>query len=69
MRSFRQGLRSSITNPKVITLYVIGSLHLVAVVAGAHRARSVFPRHSYRRNMDVMTGTALVGFGAALAGE
>ncbi|ANN15550.1 lysine transporter LysE [Amycolatopsis orientalis] len=94
-RSFRQGVLSNITNPKVLVLYlsvlpqfldpattstwhalllaytvaVLGFLWQAALVFFVHRVRTWLERRKVRRALDGVTGTALVGFGAALAFE
>jgi threonine/homoserine/homoserine lactone efflux protein len=94
LRSFREGLLSNLTNPKVMVMYlsvlpqflvpgmtwpdavllggtvgVLGALWLVAMLAVVERARTWLARRRVRRALDAVTGTALLGFGAALAAE
>lgn len=49
------------------TVGVLGALWLLLVLFFVQRARVWLSRRKVRRVMDAMTGTALVGFGAALA--
>lgn len=52
------------------TVAVLGGLWLVVLLFLAHRVRAwIRKRRKVRRSLDAITGTALVGFGAALAGE
>jgi threonine/homoserine/homoserine lactone efflux protein len=48
---------------------VLSLLYLTLLVAALDRARRVLARRRVRRSLDVLTGTALVGFGARLALE
>jgi threonine/homoserine/homoserine lactone efflux protein len=52
-----------------LTHAVLGSVYLLALVAGLHRARAVLARRPVRRALDALTGCALLGFGARLAAE
>lgn len=47
----------------------ISFVYLVILVALMHRARAVLARRRVRRTLDVLTGSALIGFGAKLALE
>jgi RhtB (resistance to homoserine/threonine) family protein len=51
------------------TVAVLGSLWLMALLFFVHRVRTWLERRKVRRALDGVTGTALVGFGAALAFE
>ncbi|MEV4055466.1 LysE family translocator [Amycolatopsis sp. NPDC049688] len=51
------------------TVGVLATLWQLVVVAGVHRIRGWLGRRRVRRVLDGATGTALVGFGAALALE
>lgn len=51
------------------TVAVIGGLWLLALLFFVHRVRAWLKRRRVRRALDGVTGTALVGFGAALALE
>ena len=51
------------------TVSVLGLAWLLALVAVIHRARVWIERRKVRRAMDAVTGTALLGFGVALAAE
>jgi threonine/homoserine/homoserine lactone efflux protein len=48
---------------------VIGFAYLLALVQGMHYARAALTRRRVRRAMDAATGTALLGFAAALAAD
>jgi threonine/homoserine/homoserine lactone efflux protein len=43
--------------------------YLIALVSGMHHARTVLMRRRVRRTLDAATGTALLGFAAALAAD
>ncbi len=49
------------------TVAVLGGLWLLALLFFVHRVRAWLKRRRVRRALDGVTGTALVGFGAALA--
>lgn len=51
------------------TVGVLGALWLLLLVLFVHRVRGWLSRRAVRRGMDAVTGTALVGFGVALATE
>ena len=51
------------------TVAVIGGLWLLALLFFVHRVRAWLKRRRVRRTLDGVTGTALIGFGAALALE
>ncbi|WP_410623698.1 LysE family translocator [Amycolatopsis sp. cmx-8-4] len=51
------------------TTAVIGGLWLLVLLVFVHRVRAWLGRRRVRRTLDGVTGTALVGFGAALALE
>lgn len=51
------------------TVGVLGLAWLLGLVAAIHRARAWIQRRNVRRAMDAVTGTALIGFGVALAAE
>ena len=51
------------------TVAVLGGLWLLALLLFVHRVRTWLGRRRVRRALDGVTGTALVGFGAALALE
>jgi RhtB (resistance to homoserine/threonine) family protein len=51
------------------TVGVLATLWQLVIVAAVHRVRGWLERRRVRRVMDGATGTALVGFGAALALE
>ena len=51
------------------TVGVLGLAWLLGLVAAIHRARAWIQRRKVRRAMDAVTGTALIGFGVALAAE
>lgn len=94
LRSFREGLLSNLTNPKVMVVYlsvlpqflvpgltwvdalllggtigVLGAIWLAAMLAVVERTRAWLARRRVRRALDATTGTALLGFGVALAVE
>lgn len=95
LRSFREGVLSNLTNPKVLVLYlsvlpqflvpgatstadalllgstvaVLGALWLLAMLVLVEQVRGWLSRRPVRRVLDTVTGTALLGFGAALAAE
>lgn len=52
-----------------LTLMVVGSVVLLAIVVAASAARDVFGRRQVRRGVDAGTGTVMLGFAAALAVE
>lgn len=51
------------------TVAVLGGLWLVLLMFFVHRVRAWLGRRRVRRTLDGVTGTALIGFGAALALE
>lgn len=51
------------------TVVVLGTVWLLALMALVHRARVWLQRRRVRRSLDAVTGTALIGFGIALATE
>ena len=51
------------------TVAVLGGLWLVVLLLCVHRVRDWLGRRKVRRGLDSVTGTALIGFGAALAVE
>lgn len=51
------------------TVAVLGGVWLVVLLLFVHRVRDWLGRRRVRRSLDGMTGTALIGFGAALAAE
>jgi threonine/homoserine/homoserine lactone efflux protein len=51
------------------TVAVLGGLWLVVLLLCVHRVRDWLGRRKVRRALDSVTGTALIGFGAALAVE
>jgi threonine/homoserine/homoserine lactone efflux protein len=51
------------------TVGVLGLAWLLGLVALIHRARAWIQRRKVRRTLDAITGTALIGFGVALAAE
>jgi RhtB (resistance to homoserine/threonine) family protein len=51
------------------TVAVLGLLWLVVLLLFVHRVRTWLERRRVRRTLDGVTGTALLGFGAALALE
>lgn len=51
------------------TVGVLGLAWLLGLVVAIHRARAWIQRRKVRRAMDAVTGTALIGFGVALAAE
>lgn len=63
--------QSSIGDALVLayTVGVLGFFWLALVLFFVHRVRVWLRRRSVRRALDVFTGTALVGFGVALATE
>lgn len=63
-------------HPTLIAAFVLALTHallsltyLVVLVGGLHRVRGVLFRRRVRRTLDVMTGSALLGFGVKLAVE
>jgi threonine/homoserine/homoserine lactone efflux protein len=46
---------------------VVGGLYLLALALLVHRVRGWLARRRVRRSLDIVTGTALLGFGVALA--
>ncbi|TQN44716.1 threonine/homoserine/homoserine lactone efflux protein [Humibacillus xanthopallidus] len=52
-----------------LTHAVISAVFLVLVTLSAHAARRVLTRRRVRRGVDVVTGTAMLGFGARWAFE
>lgn len=56
----------------LLLAYTVGALGLawlLGLVAAIHHARAWIQRRKVRRAMDAVTGTALIGFGVALAAE
>ncbi|MEC3981211.1 LysE family translocator [Amycolatopsis sp. H20-H5] len=51
------------------TVAVVGGLWLLVLMFFINRVRGVLERRKVRRAVDGVTGTALIGFGAALAWE
>ncbi|MTD53649.1 LysE family translocator, partial [Amycolatopsis pithecellobii] len=51
------------------TVAVLGALWLLVLMALVHRVRIWLQRRRVRRSLDAVTGTALIGFGIALAAE
>lgn len=51
------------------TVAVLGGLWLVVLLFLVHRVREWLGKRKVRRTLDGITGTALIGFGAALAVE
>ena len=51
------------------TVPVLGMAWQLGLVTVVHRARAWIQRRKVRRAMDAITGTALIGFGVALAAE
>jgi RhtB (resistance to homoserine/threonine) family protein len=51
------------------TVAVLGALWLLVLLVFVHRVRTWLGRRRVRRTLDGVTGTALLGFGAALALE
>ncbi|WP_414939319.1 LysE family translocator [Amycolatopsis sp. cmx-11-51] len=51
------------------TVAVLGAIWLMALLLFVHRVRTWLERREVRRALDGVTGTALVGFGAALVLE
>jgi len=51
------------------TVAVLGGLWLLVLLVFVHRVRAWLGRRRVRRTLDGVTGTALLGFGAALALE
>lgn len=51
------------------TVAVLGGLWLVVLLLFVHRVRDWLGRRRVRRSLDGVAGTALIGFGAALAAE
>jgi RhtB (resistance to homoserine/threonine) family protein len=51
------------------TVAVLGGLWLVVLLLFVHRVRDLLGRRRVRRGLDGVAGTALIGFGAALAAE
>jgi threonine/homoserine/homoserine lactone efflux protein len=51
------------------TVAVLGGLWLLVLLVFVHRVRAWLGRRRVRRTLDGVTGTALLGFGAALAWE
>ena len=68
---FLDPVHSSVGDALVLayTVGVLGFLWLALLLFFVHRVRVWLRRRSVRRAMDVFTGTALVGFGIALAAE
>ncbi|GAB3478138.1 LysE family translocator [Amycolatopsis cihanbeyliensis] len=51
------------------TVSVLGGLWLLLLMFFVHRVRTWLRRTRVRRSLDAVTGTALIGFGTALAAE
>jgi len=51
------------------TVGLLGAVYLVVLMTVVHRVRGWLSRRRVRRGIDALTGTALLGFGAALAVE
>jgi threonine/homoserine/homoserine lactone efflux protein len=51
------------------TVVVLGGVWLLVLMALVHRVREWLQRRKVRRSLDAVTGTALIGFGIALATE
>ncbi|NKQ54881.1 LysE family translocator [Amycolatopsis sp. K13G38] len=51
------------------TVAILGAVWLLVLVMLVHRVRAWLQRRRVRRSLDAVTGTALVGFGVALALE
>lgn len=51
------------------TVPALGFAYLIALVNGMHYTRALLMRRRVRRAMDATTGTALLGFAAALAAD
>ncbi len=51
------------------TVVVLGTVWLLVLMALVHRVRVWLQRRRVRRSLDAVTGTALIGFGVALATE
>jgi threonine/homoserine/homoserine lactone efflux protein len=51
------------------TVAVLGGLWLLVLMFFVHRVREWLGKRKVRRTLDGVTGTALIGFGAALALE
>lgn len=51
------------------TVAVLGGIWLVILLLLAHRVREWLGKGKVRRTLDSLTGTALIGFGAALVAE
>lgn len=51
------------------TVVVLGAVWLLVLMALVHRVRVWLQRRRVRRSLDAVTGTALIGFGIALAVE
>nr|WP_281245236.1 LysE family translocator [Amycolatopsis sacchari] len=51
------------------TVAVLGALWLLVLMALVHRVRAWLQRRRVRRSLDAVTGSALIGFGIALAAE
>ncbi|GAA4536130.1 LysE family translocator [Pseudonocardia xishanensis] len=51
------------------TVGLLGAVYLLALVGVVHRVRGWLSRRRVRRGIDALTGSALLGFGAALAVE
>jgi threonine/homoserine/homoserine lactone efflux protein len=68
---FLDPVRSTTMDALVLayTVVVFGSLWLLVLMLLVHRVRGWLRRRGVRRTMDAVTGTALIGFGVALAGE
>lgn len=51
------------------TVAVLGGLWLLVLMLLVHRVRVLLQRRKVRRTLDAVTGTALIGFGIALAAD
>jgi threonine/homoserine/homoserine lactone efflux protein len=68
---FLDPVRSTTADALVLayTVVILGSLWLLVLMLLVHRVRGWLRRRGVRRTMDAVTGTALIGFGVALATE
>lgn len=51
------------------TVAVLGGIWLLVLMLLVHRVRILIQRRKVRRTLDAVTGTALIGFGVALAAD
>jgi threonine/homoserine/homoserine lactone efflux protein len=51
------------------TVAVLGAIWLLLLTSLVHRVRLALRRRKVRRSLDALTGTALIGFGVALAAD